>query len=164
MAIVVRIPLGASPCISKRLHYACRPVATLSYLAPFYCSFRSNPPAATKLSSPILVCSSRSFSFNLSKLLYILRFDLLSVLLPSPLIVSPFRLSRQSRDLHLPPLLHISSLWYSSSFPVLFKVDISFSQSRSLWDVNDATILITQYQYLDVHHQHRHFWLTGLKV
>jgi len=44
----VRTPLGASPCISKRLHYARRPVATLSYLVPFYCSFRPNPPAATK--------------------------------------------------------------------------------------------------------------------
>lgn len=47
-----RTPLGASPCISKRLHYACRPVATLSYLAPFYCSFRPNPPATTKRNPP----------------------------------------------------------------------------------------------------------------
>lgn len=50
---VDRPALGdASPCISKRLHYACRPVATLSYLAPFHCSFRPNPPATTKRSPP----------------------------------------------------------------------------------------------------------------
>lgn len=150
-----RTPLGASPCISKRLHYACRPVATLSYLAPFYCSFRSNPPAVTEPSFSILVCrSSRSPSrSNLSKPLYILRFGLPPVLLPSPLVVSPFRVPRQFRDLHLPSLhqgvfsppraLRPSLLFFKL-------VDFSFSLKLSLTrDANDATILITRYRYLD---------------
>lgn len=100
-------PLGASPCISKRLHYACRPVATLSYLAPFYYSFRSNPPAATKrvdLPPLSFVFSSRSTYRN--------RSIIFSLSLPSPLIVSPF--PRQSRNLHLPPFLRIFLFSFAS--------------------------------------------------
>lgn len=112
-----------------------------------------NPP------SPILVCSSSFSSFSSLRQLYILHIGLLSILLPSPLVVSPFRLPRQSRDLHL----RISSLPRSSSSPILFKpVDLFFSKPLSTRDANDAAILITRYRYFDVL-WHRHFRLDWFK-
>lgn len=57
--------------------------------------------------------------------LYSLRLDLLSVLLPSPIIVSTFRLPRQSRDSIFHPFSASLSLLSSALFfvsPTLFKL------------------------------------------
>lgn len=77
--------------------------------------------------------------------LYSLRLDLLSVLLPSPLIVSTFRLPRQSCDSIFYPFSASLSLLSSALFfvsPTLFKlVDFFFSQSRFLHE----TLMMLRY-------------------
>lgn len=120
--------------ISKRLHYACRPVATLSYLAPFHCSFRPNPPALRNGTPSLLflvlllVCASFfscSSSFNLLISFYILHFDF-SVLLPSSLSSFLFNL-----DFHPLSLLYIFSLFSPSLFPDFFLSSLTFLFIRS---------------------------------